>query len=139
MLSRKRWWSTLRQTATKVLRELLVVIEGSFAQQSDHVVPGQHLLPQQLLRNLADLLLLLRQQVPASRVRLVDDPAHLRVDILGRLLAEGLVQLLVLVLEEEEANLLGHAPLSYHGGGHSRYFIKVVAGPASHCFEMELL
>ena len=138
VLPRRRWRRTLG-ILIEILGELLILLKRPLAQQADHVLPAQHLLAQQLLRHDAYFALLLRQQVAALVVGFVDDAADLMVDVARRFLREGLVQLLLVLLEVEVADLGGHAPFRDHGGGHARYFVEVVARAAGHGLEMEFL
>ena len=61
------------------------------------------------------------------------------IDVASRLLGEGLVQFLLVVLEIEVADFGRHAPFGDHGRGHAGDFVEVVARAARHGVEMELL
>ena len=61
------------------------------------------------------------------------------IDVASRLLGEGLVQFLLVVLEIEVADFGRHAPFGDHGRGHAGDFVEVVARPARHGVEVELL
>lgn len=126
--------------AAKVLVEVLRLLERSRAQQPDHVLAAEHFLLQELLRDEADLVLLLGQQVFALLVRFVHDALHLDIDVLCRLLGEGLLDLVLLVVfVVDVTNLLRHAPLGHHHGGHLRDLAEVVRRTRSDGFEVEFL
>jgi hypothetical protein len=123
--------------SAKVLRELACIREWSRTEQTDHIIARQDFFGQQLLRHKADFLLLLRQQFRASLICLVDNTADLEIDVSCRFLGKRFVELLLIFLEMQGSDGLGHAEFGDHGAGHAGYFVEVVGCAASDGVEVE--
>lgn len=130
----------LRMLAGEILGEIRVILKRPRTQQPNHILPAEHLFLEQLLRDEPHLALLLGEQILALLVRLVDDALHLDVDVLGRLLGEGFLHLVPLVVVVVDvADFLRHTPLCYHEGSHVCDFAEVVRRTRGDGVEVEFL
>ena len=79
------------------------------------------------------------EDTPALGVCLLDDAGYFRVNGLCGGLGKGLLDLVGVIIEKDEADLFGHAPLSYHAAGRLGDFAEIVATAGSDCWEVEFL